>query len=81
MSVYELVLLSSCPVQPTLFLSSPTQNLLSNDTFIFEEGRLIELECLSNTFDIFVRVERLDGMPVPFINAGKYNYSCVSEKF
>ena len=66
--------MSSCPDQPTLFLRSPTQNFLGNDTFIFEEGRLFELECLSNTFDIFVRVERLDGVPVPFTIDGEYSY-------
>ena len=67
--VFDISLLHSHSDQPTLFLSSPGRNPLSNDTFIVDEGRLFELLCLSRS-DIGIRVNRVD-----MLNFRKW-YSC-----
>ena len=60
-SVFDMsLLLCACPDRPTLFLSAPRQTLLSNDTYIVEEGRFFELLCLSNSDDTGVLVTQVD---------------------
>ena len=57
--------------QPTLFLYSPRENLLSNDTYIVEEGRSFLLLCSSSREDVTLMLERVD-MRGPIIDRGKW---------
>lgn len=53
------------PDQSSLFLNSPSENLLGSNSYIVEEGRIFELECTSNRDRASsLRLERQDGSKI-----------------